>query len=82
MDDVISEVAEMLGEAALEELPEFEPFILPLNEYLSRCLDVFSDTLGVILHTPILRFFAVVGLVCVAVGLCRYLISTGRQLSC
>ena len=81
MDDVVSEVAEMLEEAALEELPEFEPLILPLNEYLSRCLDVFSDTFGVILYTPVLRFFAVVGLVCVTVGLCCYLLRTCKQLS-
>lgn len=59
----------------------FEPLILPLDEWLAEVLGLFADTLGLILQTPVLRFFAVFGLFCVIIGLCLYLVRTGKALS-
>lgn len=80
--DVVSVLSGDILDGALD-VPEdvFEPLILPLDEWLTEVLGLFADTLGLILHTPLLRFFAVFGLFCVIIGLCLYLVRTGKALS-
>ena len=80
--DVVSVLSGGVLDGAFD-VPEdtFVPRILPLDEWLTEVLALFSDTLGLILHTPLLRFFAVFGLFCVIIGLCLYLVRTGKALS-
>lgn len=86
--DVVSVLSGDILDGALDvpevpAVPEdtFVPRILPLDEWLTEVLGLFSDTLRLILHTPLLRFFAVFGLFCVVIGLCLYLVRTGRALA-
>lgn len=79
--DILDPVADELIDALEPLEPAFEPLILPLDDWLTRALGLFASTLGAILDTPVLRFLAVFGVFCVAVGLCQRLIRTGKALS-
>ena len=61
--------------------PEFEPLILGLSDWLSAVADLFADVLGLILSTPVLRFFAVFGVFLSAFGLAWYFVRTGKTLA-
>lgn len=56
----------------------FEPLILPLGEWLNEVLNLFSDTLGQIMSSPALSFFAVFGVFLVAWALALRFISAGK----
>ena len=65
------------GEAA-ELKGIFEPLILPLGEWLDEVVNLFSDTLGLIMSSPALSFFAVFGVFLVVWWLALRLISAGK----
>ena len=81
VEEVLGELLEPVEEV-LEDVAElqggFEPLILSLGEWLNEVLNLFSDTLGQIMSSPVLRFFAVFGVFLVAWWLALRLISAGK----
>ena len=73
MPEVLTEAGE-----AVELEGTFEPLILPLGEWLDEVVNLFSDTLGLIMSSPVLRFFAVFGVFLVVWWLALRLISAGK----
>ena len=78
--DAVSDVAEIAEDVAGLQ-GEFQPVVLSLNEWLSAVLDLFSDTLSLIMGVDVLAFFAVFGLFLIGFGLAFLLIRTGKTLS-
>ena len=70
-------------EELVEELVGVEPpvFSMSLGEWLTRSLGVFSDTLAFVMDTPLLRFFAVFGVMWVVFSLLAYMVRSGKALS-
>lgn len=78
LEEVIEETAPELAEE-VAELQAVEP--VPFDEWIWRVLDLFSATLDYILSNPLLRFFAVSGLMFSAFCLTAYLVRSSRSLS-
>ena len=77
MEIPLSEPTEIIEEVAeLESV--FEPRILPLGEWLNEVLDLFSDTLGQVMSSSVLRFFAVFGVFLVTWYLARRFLSAAK----
>ena len=76
----MEDVVEVVEEAA-ELQSVFEPLVLSLDEYLARVLGLFGATLGAVMDTPPLQFFAAFGLMWVALSLTAYLVRSGRSLA-
>lgn len=74
VEEVLEDVAEL--ESGLES--GFEPLILSFGEWLDEVLNLFSDTLGQIMSSPALSFFAAFGVFLVAWWLALRFISAGK----
>ena len=81
VEEVLGEFLEPVQEV-LEDVAGlqsgFEPLILSFGEWLNEVLDLFSDTLGQIMSSPALSFFAAFGVFLVAWWLAMRLISAGK----
>ena len=81
VEETVPQLAEPVEEV-LEDVAElesgFEPLILSLGEWLDEVLNLFSDTLGLIMSSPALSFFAACGVFLVAWALALRFISAGK----
>ena len=74
VEEFLGELLEPVEEEVAELESGFEPLILSLGEWLDEVLNLFSDTLGQIMSSPALSFFAAFGVFLVALRL----ISAGK----
>lgn len=78
VEEFLEEFLEPVEEEVAELESGFEPLILSLGEWLDEVLNLFFDTLGLIMSSPALSFFAAFGVFLVAWWLALRFISAGK----